>query len=224
MKIPRSAVFVLLILFTMALLFAFKPWTAFFSQPTQLAGVEVREYQGKLLSSVYDFRENSIKGPQHVNISSYTLQVTGLVNDPKSFSYAEVVDGHRHYRKVVTLNCVEGWSATVLWDGVLVRDLLDDAGIKSGAKTVIFYASDGYSTSLPLDYIVDHDILLGYQMNNVTLLPERGYPFELVAEDKWGYKWIRWVTKIELSDHDYEGYWESRGYSSTGDLNRSFLK
>lgn len=224
MKIPRSAVFVLLILFIMALLFAFKPWTAFFSQPTQLAGVEVREYQGKLLSSVYDFRENSIKGPQHVNISSYTLQVTGLVNDPKSFSYAEVVDGHRHYRKVVTLNCVEGWSATVLWDGVLVRDLLDDAGIKSGAKTVIFYASDGYSTSLPLDYIVDHDILLGYQMNNVTLLPERGYPFELVAEDKWGYKWIRWVTKIELSDHDYEGYWESRGYSSTGDLNRSFLK
>lgn len=224
MKIPRSAVFVLLILFIMALLFAFKPWTAFFSQPTQLAGVEVREYQGKLLSSVYDFRENSIKGPQHVNISSYTLQVTGLVNDPKSFSYTEVVDGHRHYRKVVTLNCVEGWSATVLWDGVLVRDLLDDAGIKSGAKTVIFYASDGYSTSLPLDYIVDHDILLGYQMNNVTLLPERGYPFELVAEDKWGYKWIRWVTKIELSDHDYEGYWESRGYSSTGDLNRSFLK
>lgn len=224
MKIPRSAVFVLLILFIMALLFAFKPWTTFFSQPTQLAGVEVREYQGKLLSSVYDFRENSIKGPQHVNISSYTLQVTGLVNDPKSFSYTEVVDGHRHYRKVVTLNCVEGWSATVLWDGVLVRDLLDDAGIKSGAKTVIFYASDGYSTSLPLDYIVDHDILLGYQMNNVTLLPERGYPFELVAEDKWGYKWIRWVTKIELSDHDYEGYWESRGYSSTGDLNRSFLK
>lgn len=224
MKIPRSAVFVLLILFIMALLFAFKPWTAFFSQPTQLAGVEVREYQGKLLSSVYDFRENSIKGPQHVNISSYTLQVIGLVNDPKSFSYTEVVDGHRHYRKVVTLNCVEGWSATVLWDGVLVRDLLDDAGIKSGAKTVIFYASDGYSTSLPLDYIVDHDILLGYQMNNVTLLPERGYPFELVAEDKWGYKWIRWVTKIELSDHDYEGYWESRGYSSTGDLNRSFLK
>lgn len=224
MKIPRSAVFVLLILLIMALLFAFKPWTAFFSQPTQLAGVEVREYQGKLLSSVYDFRENSIKGPQHVNISSYTLQVTGLVNDPKSFSYTEVVDGHRHYRKVVTLNCVEGWSATVLWDGVLVRDLLDDAGIKSGAKTVIFYASDGYSTSLPLDYIVDHDILLGYQMNNVTLLPERGYPFELVAEDKWGYKWIRWVTKIELSDHDYEGYWESRGYSSTGDLNRSFLK
>jgi DMSO/TMAO reductase YedYZ molybdopterin-dependent catalytic subunit len=46
----------------------------------------------------------------------------------------------------------------------------------------------------------------------------------LVAEDKWGYKWIKWVTEIRLSDDPtYRGYWESRGYSNSGDLNRSFF-
>jgi DMSO/TMAO reductase YedYZ molybdopterin-dependent catalytic subunit len=59
-------------------------------------------------------------------------------------------------------------------------------------------------------------------MNNITLLTERGYPFQLVAEDKWGYKWIKWVTEIELSDNNnYEGYWESRGYNNNGDLSGS---
>ena len=53
----------------------------------------------------------------------------------------------------------------------------------------------------------------------VELPPERGFPFEVVAESKWGYKWVKWVTKIELSgDPNYRGYWESRGYNNDGDL------
>ena len=60
-------------------------------------------------------------------------------------------------------------------------------------------------------------------MNNVTIPPEYGFPFQLVSESKWGYKWIKWVTKIEVSnDTNYTGYWESRGYTNGGDLNQSF--
>ena len=62
-------------------------------------------------------------------------------------------------------------------------------------------------------------ILLAYKMNGVVLPPERGVPFQLAAESKWGYKWIKWITRIEISDDaDYEGYWESRGYSNDADL------
>jgi DMSO/TMAO reductase YedYZ molybdopterin-dependent catalytic subunit len=62
-------------------------------------------------------------------------------------------------------------------------------------------------------------------MNNITLPAERGFPFQLVAESKWGYKWIKWVTEIELSDNlNYKGYWESRGYSNNGNLNESFFE
>ena len=56
----------------------------------------------------------------------------------------------------------------------------------------------------------------------VVLPPNREFPFELVAEDKWGYKWIRWITKIELSrDENYRGFWESRGYSNDADINKN---
>ena len=193
-------------------------------RPVQLPGVEVREYQGERLSSVNDFRENSIRGPQQVNITSYRLTVDGLVKAPQSFTYGQVLGGFPAYEKPVTLFCVEGWDVTILWEGVKVSDLIDAAGSDPRANTVIFTAVDGYSTSLPLDYIRDGNILLAYRMNNLTIPEERGYPFMLVAEDRWGYKWIKWVTGIRLSDDpSYRGYWESRGYSNTGDLNRSFF-
>jgi hypothetical protein len=187
-------------------------------EPIELSGVEVREYKGEKLSSVNDFRENSIKGPQQVDVNAYTLTLTGLVEKPAELSYADVINSQT-YTKVVTLHCVEGWSAKILWEGVLVKDLLDEAGVKAGANTVIFHAYDGYTTSLPLSYILDNDILLAYKMNDVTLPPERGFPFQLVAEDKWGYKWAKWVTKIELSDDpQFRGYWEARGYNQDGSL------
>ena len=128
------------------------------------------------------------------------------------------------YKKVVTLDCVEGWSVTILWEGVLVRDLLAQAKPLPEAKVIIFHAYDGYTTSLPIDYIMNNDIIMAYQMNEVTLPPERGFPFQLVAESKWGYKWIKWITEIELSsDVNYRGYWESQGYSNEGDLNEGFF-
>jgi DMSO/TMAO reductase YedYZ molybdopterin-dependent catalytic subunit len=190
---------------------------------TSLPSVEVRSYEGRGLSSVNDFHENSIKGPQHIDISDYRLTVTGLTNTTRTYTYDEILAKYPHYKKVVTLFCVEGWDATILWEGLLVRDLVNEAGPAPRATTIIFTAHDGYTTSFPLEYIMKNDILMAYRMNNVTLPAERGYPFQLVAEDKWGYKWIKWIEKIELSDDsNYRGYWEERGYSNTGDLDKSY--
>ena len=189
----------------------------------KLEGVEIKDYQGQKLSSVNDFRENSIKGPQNINISNYKLEVTGLVQNPRNYTYDEVLN-HTSYEKVVKLSCVEGWDVTILWQGLLVSDLLKDAKPLPTGTVVIFYAYDNYTTSFPIDYLYNKQILLAYKMNNVTIPPERGFPFQLVAESKWGYKWIKWITKIEVSNNtDYKGYWESRGYSNIGDLNQNFL-
>ncbi len=185
----------------------------------ELAGVEIREYEGQNLSSIEDFRENSIKGPQYIDNESYRLNITGLVDDSQELTYNQVITEYPLYEKVVTLHCVEGWDVTILWEGILVSDLLKMAKANPEAKVVIFYAYDGYSTSLPLDYIVDNDILLAYKMNGVVLPPERGFPFQLVAESKWGYKWIKWITRIEVSDDvNYRGFWERRGYPNDANL------
>jgi DMSO/TMAO reductase YedYZ molybdopterin-dependent catalytic subunit len=184
-----------------------------------LDSAEIAEYEGQMLSSIEDFRENSIKGPQALNEEEYRLTVTGLVNNTRVYTYDDVLDGHQRYEKVVTIHCVEGWEVTILWEGVLVKDLIEEAGIDPAAKIVKFFAYDGYSTSLPLEYIVDNDILMAHKMNGVVLPPERGFPFQLVAESKLGYKWIKWITEIELSDDaNYRGYWESRGFSNDADL------
>ncbi len=195
------------------------------ARPIALNGTEIKEYKGENLSSISDFRENSIHGPQYIDESTYRLKITGLVDNPEEYTYQEVVDDHQHYTKAVTLNCVEGWSVDILWEGVLVKDLLKGAGPKQNANTVIFKAYDGYSTSFPLKYLEDNDIIMAYKMNNATIPPERGFPFMLVAESKWGYKWIKWITEIELSnDTSYQGFYERSGYSDSGNLNESFLK
>ena len=188
-------------------------------EPGTLNPVEIREYQGQQLSSTTEFRENSIKGPQLVDNESYRLTTTGLVDSEMTYTYDAVLQDHPSYEKVVTLYCVEGWDVTILWEGVLLKDLFDEAGVQPTATVVIFHAYDGYTTSLPLNYILDNDILLAYKMNGLTLSPERGFPFQLVAESKLGYKWIKWITAIELSDNEaYRGYWESRGFSNDADL------
>jgi len=187
-----------------------------------LPGVEVRDYRGERLDSVNDFRENSIKGPQDVDIATYRLSVTGLVSRPATYTYDEVLSQEATYTKVVQLDCVEGWSVKILWEGVLLSDLIDRSDASEEATTVVFRAADGYTTSLPLRFVRDRKILLAYRMNGVAIPKERGYPFMVVAEDHWGYKWAKWVTGIELSnDPKYLGYWEQRGYSQTGLRNES---
>jgi DMSO/TMAO reductase YedYZ molybdopterin-dependent catalytic subunit len=184
-----------------------------------LRPVEITEYEGEKLSSIEDFRENSIKGPQFIDNESYKLAVTGLVNNEKEYTYDDIISNHQLFKKVVKLHCVEGWTVTILWEGILVKDLIEEAEVDSGAKVAIFYAYDGYSTSLPLDYIINNNILIAYKMNGVALPAERGFPFQLVAESKYGYKWIKWITEIELSDNiDYQGFWESRGFSNDADF------
>jgi DMSO/TMAO reductase YedYZ molybdopterin-dependent catalytic subunit len=189
------------------------------NQPPRLRPGEVRDYMGENLSSINSIVDNAIRGTQVINQSTYRLTVNGLVNNPKEYTYNQVVNGFQNYEKVVTLHCVQGWSAEILWQGVLVRNLLDQSGVGSSAKVVIFHAADGYTTAMPLNYFYDNDTLMAYKMNGLTLPPEKGFPFELVAESKYGYKWIKWITQIELSDDEnYLGYWESRGYSNDANI------
>jgi DMSO/TMAO reductase YedYZ molybdopterin-dependent catalytic subunit len=217
-KIKRSkgAILTVAVLLLIVVIAAGLYWQ---STPRMLYPEEIRDYEGENLSSIGDFRENSIRGPQHVNETTYCLWITGLVNAPVEYTYSDVVNGFQKYQKVVALHCVEGWSVKLLWEGFLVKDLLNQTEIDPNATIVIFHAYDGYTTSLPLSYILDNNILLAYKMNGLTLPPERGFPFQLVTESKYGYKWIKWVTEIELSaNENYRGFWESRGWPNAADV------
>jgi len=180
---------------------------------------EITQYQGTELSPINAVYQNAIVGTQYINQATYRLTVTGLVNKTITYSYDQVVNNHQTYSKIVKIVCVEGWSATLLWEGISVNDLLKEAGISPQSTVIIFHASDGYSTALPVNYIVQNNIIMAYRVNNVTLTPTIGWPFMLVGQNEYGYKWIKWITEIEASnDTNYLGYWESRGYANNATI------
>lgn len=178
---------------------------------------ELHEYNGTPLDPSVGPRDNSIKGIQTVSLSGYTLKIDGLVNSPQDLTYDEVLALPSDTR-LLTLHCVERWSATLLWKGVPLKDLFQASQVKAEAKTVIFHAVDGYTTSIPLAEVLSKNLMMAYGANGLAIPPQLGFPFIFVAEDKWGYKWARWINRIELSaDTNYEGYWEALGYDNAGD-------
>lgn len=179
---------------------------------------EMMEFNGIQLDPAIGPRDNSISGIQEVDINSYSLKIDGLVENEMSYSYEQILEMDP-VEIVYTIYCVEGWDATFLWKGVLIEDILKESNVDDKAKTVIFHAVDGYTTSLPLEEIIDKKIMMAYYANGLPIPSSLGYPFILVAYDKWGYKWARWINRLELSsDTNYKGYWESRGYSVDGSI------
>jgi DMSO/TMAO reductase YedYZ molybdopterin-dependent catalytic subunit len=220
---PRLSPLLLAVVLVVAAVWAFDAYAHLAPPPAELAG-ELREANGTPLDTVSAYRENSIRGPPAVDLGTYRLAVGGAVGRPLNYSYGRVLDEFPHENRVVTLSCVEGWDATSLFEGVAVIDLLEASDPSPDATTVVFSALDGYTTSLPLAAVRDRRLLLAHRVNNLTLPRSLGFPFILVAEDRWGYKWCRWVTRIEAStDTAYRGYWERRGYANDGDLDRSFF-
>lgn len=179
---------------------------------------EIRDYKGVRLDPSIGPRDNSIEGIQRVEMENYVLTVKGMVENETEFTYEEVLE-FPHMEKLITLYCVEGWDATILWKGVRITDLLDEAELKPEGKILIFRCYDGYTTSLPLEEILDKDMMLAFSSNGEVLSEPLGYPFIVVAEDKLGYKWARWLVEIEVSDEvDYEGTWERRGYDNEAEI------
>jgi DMSO/TMAO reductase YedYZ molybdopterin-dependent catalytic subunit len=183
--------------------------------------VEATEYQGVKLTPIAQQLNNALAGTQFISRDSYRLTVDGVVHKPLSLSYDDLL-AYPQESQLTDLDCVEGWNFTAKWTGPVLTTILDDAGVQPEAKVAIFYTADDTSgyTSLTLDYLRDNNIIIALKLNDVTLPAERGFPFQVVARGKFGYKWAKWVTRIELStQEDFHGYWESAGYNNNADIN-----
>lgn len=182
--------------------------------------VEATEFQGVKLTPIEEQNNNALAGTRIIDRDTYILTVDGLVDNPLILDYEQLL-AYPQESWLMDLDCVEGWSFTAKWTGPELNSIFKEAGVKPEAKIAIFYSDDvptGYS-SLDLDYISDNNIIIALKLNDITLPPERGFPFQVVAKSKYGYKWAKWITRIELSsDADFRGYWESLGYSNNAEV------
>jgi DMSO/TMAO reductase YedYZ molybdopterin-dependent catalytic subunit len=191
------------------------------SSPSAGAEVEATEYLGVKLTPLSQQLNNALAGTQHIDRTTYRLQMDGMVDRILNLTYNDLL-ALPQISEVMEMDCVEGWNFTAKWTGPSLKSIFDAAGVKPGALIAIFHTADvpqGYS-SLDLSYILDRNVILGMKINDLTLPEERGFPFQVVAESKFGYKWAKWVTEIELSDRsDFRGYWESAGYNNDANIN-----
>jgi DMSO/TMAO reductase YedYZ molybdopterin-dependent catalytic subunit len=182
---------------------------------------EATEFQGTKLTLIKDQNLNALAGTQKINQADYTLTIDGLVDHPLILSYADL-EALPQVSEIATLQCVEGWQYTAEWTGPTLSSIFAEAGVQPGAVIAIFHTADdtsGYS-SVDLSYIDSNNIIVAMKDNGVTLPAANGFPLRLVAAGKWGYKWAKWITRIELSSNtNFRGYWESNGYNNNGDVN-----
>lgn len=183
--------------------------------------VEATEFLGSVLTPISKQQNNALAGTQHIDKASYILTIDGLVDQPLKLTYEDLL-GFNQQSKLMPLNCVEGWSFQAKWTGPSLVDIFAAAKVQPGALIAIFYTKDdptGYS-SLDLSYINSRNIIIGMKLNDITLPDDRGFPFQVVAESKYGYKWAKWITRIEISDNtSFRGYWEKVGYNNNADDN-----
>jgi len=152
-----------------------------------------------------------------IDRENWTLRVEGEVEKPAILDWTTFL-GLGVKESIGDFHCVEGWSVLECkWQGVLFRKLSEHVRLNKEARFVRVTCHDEYTTSLPLEVVLDDDVLLACKLNGRWLEPELGGPVRLIVPKKYAYKSAMWMKLIEFTKTDQLGYWESRGYSNTAD-------
>jgi len=148
---------------------------------------------------------------------TWTLKVDGLVERPTTLTWEQFV-ALPTVSVTADFHCVTGWSTFDNdWEGVGFRAIVDLVRPRPGARSVVVTCGDGYTTNLPLEVLLDDDVLLADRHGGRPLTLEHGAPVRLVVPKKYAWKSAKWVRQITFLDRDEPGYWEVRGYSNTAD-------
>ncbi|MCU4717440.1 molybdopterin-dependent oxidoreductase [Halapricum hydrolyticum] len=132
--------------------------------------------------------------PDPIDTDSWTLSVGGLTERSLSVG-ADELDPDSEQRAL--LDCTSGWYAERDWQGLSVGDLLDAVEPHEDAAWVQFRSVTGYRWTLPIDEA--RDALLATHVDGQRLSHGHGYPLRLVAPDRRGYQWVKWVESVEVS-------------------------
>ncbi len=160
-----------------------------------------------------------------VSKDSWSLKISGMVDNPIEITFADLLE-RPQVERYVTLSCVSNpvggdLVGNALWQGVLLKDILEEAGVQDGATQVVSRSIDGWTAGTPTEVIMDgRDALLAIGMNGEPLPARNGYPVRMVVPGLYGYvSATKWVTNIELTRwEDYDAYWIPRGWSKEGPI------
>ena len=151
----------------------------------------------------------SFWGVPDVNLETYTLTIDGAVEAPTMMGLDDVLEMPSTLRRV-RMDCVGGFRNNTDMRGVPFAELMARVRPRPDARRAIFYCADGYAESSTLADLAEADAMLAYEVNGERV-EHLGFPLRLAIPGKYGYKWAKWVQRIEIVTHDRKGYWPQRG-------------
>ena len=164
----------------------------------------------------------------NADLADWDFRIFGLVEEEKTWDW-EAFNQLPRTSVTMDIHCVTRWSKfDTMWEGVSFATLVDEGFIKTKpeARHVIQHCEYGYTTNLPLDFMLEPNVLLATHFNGEPLTPEHGYPLRVVvgsfadrSEEKTAYFWKggKWLRGLELRATDQPGFWERNGYHNDAD-------
>ncbi len=167
-----------------------------------------------------NFRVYSVTEIPSFSSDNWKFAIGGLVNQPLTYNWEDFLKIPRQFQ-VSDFHCITGWSVyRVTWEGILLSDLLNKAGVKSQAKYVKFYSGDGvYTDTLTIQQARMQDVMIAILMDGKPIPQKLGGPIRLIVPKMYAYKSVKWVQAIELIEEEHIGYWEERGYDTDAWVN-----
>jgi DMSO/TMAO reductase YedYZ molybdopterin-dependent catalytic subunit len=152
----------------------------------------------------------------NVKRSIWGLEISGLVDHGRTYDFDDLA-AMTPVEQETTLMCISnavgaGLSSNAVWTGVPMRDLLNASGVGEGAVEVKLYGADGYTDTFSIEKALDPTTMVVYLMNGEPLPPRHGFPARVVVPGLFGEKNVKWVTGIEVLDHDGKGFYETQGW------------
>src|SRR5437763_5069593 len=145
-----------------------------------------------------------------VNVDLWHLEIGGLVQNPATWRFQDLI-GFKPTTQETTLMCISngldaGLISNAVWKGLLLRDLLDQAGVLSSAARVRLQGVDNYTDTVALERAMAASTQLADEMNSAALADRHGYPLREIVPGYFGEKHVKWLTRIELTGDNVKGF------------------
>ncbi|MGH2830201.1 MAG: sulfite oxidase-like oxidoreductase [Actinomycetota bacterium] len=115
-------------------------------------------------------------------------------------------------------HCVTGWSRLDnTWEGISFRRIASEAAVAPEAQHGLIYAPYGYTANVPLDVLMDDDVLFAWSHDGTPLEPEHGGPLRLIVPKRYAWKSVKWSNGVQFLERDIRGFWEERGYHNNAE-------
>jgi len=178
------------------------------------------QYKGRIVEPItpnelfYCVTKNVVD--PRVDADLWHLEVNGLVQNRATWRFQDLA-GLPALEQETTLMCISngldaGLISNARWKGIALADLLERAAPFANAARVRFHGVDNYTDTIPLEKAMEPTTLLAYEMNGVPLPNRHGYPLRLIVPGYFGEKHVKWLTRIELTDADAKGFYETQGW------------